>query len=788
MAAEGNIDDQLRKIAEYIISMSGGRSSSMYQNRQTTDGTGRGSQKEDIIEQSKLSSAEIKKLNKTMMELGKEKFDLSQVERLPNEFRKSLMGINTKFSKELADNIKTLDDALAVKEQVDQGILLVAELKKFKKGQKMSAVDIKRLGDIARKAGVNVNEFIDTNNKLKNTVDKLDAEFTELGDALDKSTKNTMKWSKGVNKATFLINKFSSRLIEAGKVYADELRIARERGAYDAQYSDALFKMGVSMKAYTVLLADNRDVMQSVSASGSNFKTALFDNVDAIKRYSRDNEQAAQSTAMLMRALTGFGTKVRDVDGALKNQVKLYEENFFIWGDTMEEYAKSMVALGEDTDIRRNLSMMQEKQRREYIKGIAAQESYRRELGYSKEEARELTKVFAAMGGESPKERMKKAAKQRALLGALGMGSEGAELQQLMTGLNQLNPEDRANAEKRIEDIQRQMANTLKGKFSESLGSEMFFRAMAEKAGVVELSDKLETNSKEAKTKDKADAQSRADGRKVPSILSKGLDLYDTFNAFQATSVGLLAGILAALIGGQLLGGIGKIFKGGFGGIGKIFKGGFGMLSKGIGKIAALAVGAFAATKAIAAVAAKGIGSAAVAATKTAAAVSTKGAGSAAAAATKAAGGLAVAGAAGKTLSKTAIKMGIKAIPGLGALAGIGFGISRAMDGDFLGAGLEVAAGVAGILPGWGTAASVAISGGLAARDITSSGETGRSADQTNNTTNVSTTNKTPNKDSKDGDFISALSEMTTYIREVNTQNTELATSVQTLASTLNNE
>jgi hypothetical protein len=67
----------------------------------------------------------------------------------------------------------------------------------------------------------------------------------------------------------------------------------------------------------------------------------------------------------------------------------------------------------------------------------------------------------------------------------------------------------------------------------------------------------------------------------------------------------------------------------------------------------------------------------------------------------------------GKALGKSAIKK----IPIIGALAGLGFGASRAMDGDWLGAAGEVASGVASIIPGVGTAGSVAIDAALAARD-----------------------------------------------------------------------
>lgn len=71
-----------------------------------------------------------------------------------------------------------------------------------------------------------------------------------------------------------------------------------------------------------------------------------------------------------------------------------------------------------------------------------------------------------------------------------------------------------------------------------------------------------------------------------------------------------------------------------------------------------------------------------------------------------------------KVAGKFGAKSLIKKIPLIGALAGLGFGASRAMDGDWTGAGMEVASGIAGIVPGVGTAASLGIDGALLARDM----------------------------------------------------------------------
>jgi hypothetical protein len=81
----------------------------------------------------------------------------------------------------------------------------------------------------------------------------------------------------------------------------------------------------------------------------------------------------------------------------------------------------------------------------------------------------------------------------------------------------------------------------------------------------------------------------------------------------------------------------------------------------------------------------------------------------------KAVGGVGkVAGGVGKALGKSLLKK----IPLIGLIAGLGFGVSRLMDGDWKGALGEVASGAASTIPGIGTAASVAIDAGLAARDM----------------------------------------------------------------------
>ena len=87
--------------------------------------------------------------------------------------------------------------------------------------------------------------------------------------------------------------------------------------------------------------------------------------------------------------------------------------------------------------------------------------------------------------------------------------------------------------------------------------------------------------------------------------------------------------------------------------------------------------------------------------------------------------GASVAASAGGSVAKTvaggmagtSAKTILKKIPVIGALAGLGYGASRLIGGDVTGAGMEVLSGLASVVPGIGTAASLGIDAALIARD-----------------------------------------------------------------------
>ena len=71
-----------------------------------------------------------------------------------------------------------------------------------------------------------------------------------------------------------------------------------------------------------------------------------------------------------------------------------------------------------------------------------------------------------------------------------------------------------------------------------------------------------------------------------------------------------------------------------------------------------------------------------------------------------------------KVAEKSIFKSLLKKIPILGALVGAGFSIPRVLEGDYEGASMELASGIASTIPGLGTAASVGIDAALFAKDM----------------------------------------------------------------------
>lgn len=376
-----------------------------------------------------------------------------------------------------------------------------------------------------------------------------------------------------------------------------------------------------------------------------------------------------------------FGSAMRAYTNEMNEMSKLTGVSV----DQQHAMNDSLVKSAESTAMMMRIS---KEERSVKLMGIITERNRIVQMGATIEQAQEFVKTLQALNNESPEKRIENSMKVMQLAQITGMGADGARLQSLLLKRpEQLTDSERAYLTDTIKELGSRseqlkgggMANEmLINRLQESLGGGQLSKALKEGAevGLAESNrGKIDPNSAEAK-KISGDKQMNETVSAIMNLTETvknvlGLPIVDGFK-----SVLVAMGVMtAALIGKDKL----KDLAG-----------------KGIDKIASRLSGTGGK------LAAEGV--------ETAVSGASKAVGQTAA---KEAGEIAI-----KDGGKAVGKSVLKKLPLIGLIAGLGFGASRAWDGDWTGAAAEVASGAASTVPGVGTAASVAIDAGLAARDI----------------------------------------------------------------------
>jgi hypothetical protein len=376
-----------------------------------------------------------------------------------------------------------------------------------------------------------------------------------------------------------------------------------------------------------------------------------------------------------------FGSAMRAYTNEMNEMSKLTGVSV----DQQHAMNDSLVKSAESTAMMMRIS---KEERSVKLMGIITERNRIVQMGASIEQAQEFVKTLQALNNESPEKRIENSMKVMQLAQITGMGADGARLQSLLLKRpEQLTDTERTYLTDTIKELGSRseqlkgggMANEmLISRLQESLGGGQLSKALKEGAevGLAESNrGKIDPNSANAK-KISEDKQMNETVSAIMNLTETvknvlGLPIVDGFK-----SVLVAMGVMtAALIGKDKL----KALAG-----------------KGIDKIASKLSGTGGK------LAAEGV--------ETAVSGASKAVGQTAA---KEAGEIAL-----KDGGKAVGKSVLKKIPLVGLIAGLGFGASRAWDGDWTGAAAEVASGAASTVPGVGTATSVAIDAGLAARDI----------------------------------------------------------------------
>jgi len=753
-----------------------------------------------------------------------------------NDLAKKELSESKKYYKELDKNIKesgakTIDsinnaaDAMKASDQAKYLKILAAKMEVTKEIEFKSkaeadeylaklATDAKKVGIDLDKLGVTTTTFSKTikggAKKITYGFNNLDAategvteEYIKLQDAIQKTIEARKAEKERIDAVRGVMKKFGAVVQTIGKdllKYGEqEARLAQQTATADAGLIDGITHLGISQSEYMKVLKDSRIANLAMTSSGLDFTTSLEESAASLENLTGDNVEASKVAVKFHNNMAMIGVSQDKLGDAVKQQTKIFKEGGAALSMTVDEFANITAEMVNSQGMRTTLLGLQEDERKAYVLGIEARYLEYRRMGYTDERAKELNKTFEKMNNNmSPKNLMKEAAKQRAAMVAMGVSAQEAQRAfNLKINMRSLGGQAKIDAQEELRKIYAKTATKLGEKTGEgsSLGSRFAFGTLAQESGLTEIAEKFETASNKGQ---EIDGQLLDQTKLVPNWLSKILKMMGTFSGAAGSAVGsaatttisMIGTTIMTLLGAKMLTTItGLIFKGGI--ISKIIsfigggKGGGNLLTKAFKGMVSLPGKGVELAK-------KGIGGAA-----TLAGEGVKGAvkGASGIASMVGLGEKAGAKSAGKIVGKTGIKSLIKKIPGIGLLAGLGFAAGRLMDGDVMGAGLELASGALSTIPGLGTAASFGVDAALVARDMSKTPAEAIADQEKQNTTSNTTSDVKTTQEIKKDRMMSLMEQLNETMKNINAfliangdMTSDQASSMHNLAKAMNEQ
>ena len=728
-------DDEIKKLAREIINKMGG------------DAGKRASRAFDYKNNEGRSPRDpnkrfFDKLEKTIDEFGKKTFIAKN--KFAKDLEEELNSVGNTLAKTLAKTAKKFKDMELIEDRTIALKNIVDELNKLKNEQKTGLEDFnKSLIKIYKAAsnadmslkdlGIAVETVKDKDGKLIKRISNLDSvleNLTEAEQALSKSANvaaaNFDELSERVEQSKRVLRKTSDlfREVMNGSIetFLEETKYRKQFAVADAGYIEGIKELAVTQLQYAEALKETR--AQQLSANGmlTDSTKVLKDFAKGLQDYSATPQEALEASVMLTKAMSNIGINQALIADSTKGLLESFKKYGRVYSMGSKEFAELVNTLATDNSITQDLLYLREKDRKLYFDTLVKRQMENKLLGFTTEQLLKMQQTLAEINKLSPKERMKRAAKARVMFASMGMAGEGAEFQQLMIRRKYTGAAERADIDKRLTELAGELGNRFYSMTGQgaNMGQAFTLENLMDKTGMMDFVETFNTE--------------QAKGRKVTVDISKQTnEINDKLKDLVFYTEGIKnlldtsVGKLGQGVGGKLFETIGSAILEGLI-VGKMAK--FGMpkgIGKGGGLLSRIGGGLLCGIKGIGGVVANAGKGALGGMGGLLGGMLSKGKGMV--------GKIGMEG-----LGKMGLKSLVKKIPAVGAIAGLGFAGYRLFQGDFAGAGLEALSGLASLLPGLGTAASIAIDAGLAARDAAK--EAKDKVEETSNTGELSETKK----------------------------------------------
>ncbi|PPD55709.1 MAG: hypothetical protein CTY12_00185 [Methylotenera sp.] len=405
----------------------------------------------DAIEDAKDNLA---KLERKIERQGKVSDELSRAQQRQLRAERDKIKLAEEFEKQKA----ALEDLR--KAYRDNGKSMTHEEKENHKQQRKAGFD--RLRDIQ-------------NNQKRN-----DVELSKVTGTISKAGTNIagrINFVAGI--LTTLGNSFieySGRFMEA--TAASGGVIEEQTGNFDqgmSYWMTAMAATGVESQKALAIMSQNRQLVNSMGGMGETIRTVEGSVKDMLGFYGSQEEALKASTGILTQfANKGVAPTKRALDAYNVDLTRLAEQT----GLSATAINGMIDSIANDVSSIDLLRSAREGERESILANQRALLKSNIALGMTAEQAAEASKMLNKMVAQKPLERLKQAAKMRALGAAMGLGPESEAAAQALSKSKGMRTNEDMVA---LNDFSVKMAGTIDQAAQAGLGSEIFASALLDK-------------------------------------------------------------------------------------------------------------------------------------------------------------------------------------------------------------------------------------------------------------------------------------------------------------------
>jgi len=319
---------------------------------------------------------------------------------------------------------------------------------------------------------------------------------------------------------------------------ANDLRAQLKTGAIDTgnvlDQMGRAWRLGVDPELLSELQSQNR---AAVVAMGG--VTRWGEQLDASRRtiytYTGDLDDAIRFTSqslqtMRIAGITPTTEMLHDSTGKLQGFGQTIRNIHITTGKTFSEIDEMLRGFIETEEVRFRLAgKIDAKGRRQALQEIAKRQELLLGLGMTAEQATRAGQALDQLAGKGPKERMKEAARARAMMGMMGMQQEGADIQKLMILGQRRTAEQDAQLAVLQGKIQQKAAEAQMG----PLGQEFAVMSVYQKLGLDQNKSFLVLASDEAKQRQKDVKDKKTVGENNKKLVSTVFEISTWLKRFK---------------------------------------------------------------------------------------------------------------------------------------------------------------------------------------------------------------------------------------------------------------